>query len=135
MKIIIRIDGFFLKFAIVLLVILLLFHISASIFQWYYIFPWLDIPVHTIGSMMIGCTVLAFLPESMTVIKKCIWVMGIVLIIGLTIEYFQWFTETFMRTRGSLVIEKKYFNIVKDMASNSIGGLCAFCLAYFTKRV
>lgn len=132
---IIRIDDFFFKLALLLFIIIAIVEICAGMFNWYYIFPQLDVPMHVMGGMLVGFATLAVLPESMSVLKKLFWVIVITMIIGLGVEIIEWFVDTIFRPVSYQALQQGSLDTYDDLLNDFLGGVLAFCFAYFSKRI
>jgi hypothetical protein len=131
----IEIDDFFFKLALLLFVIIAIIQISASMFGWYYIFPQLDVPMHVMGGMLVASVVLAVLPESMSVLKKLLWVFIVVTVVGVGVELIEWLVDTVVRPISYQSLQQGSLDTYDDLLNNSLGGILTFCFAYFSKRI
>ncbi len=132
---IIRIDDFFFKLALLLFIIIAIVEICAGMFNWYYIFPQLDVPMHVMGGMLVGFATLAVLPESMSVLKKLLWVFIVVTVVGVGVELIEWLVDTVVRPISYQALQQGSLDTYDDLLNNSLGAILTFCFAYLSKRI
>lgn len=131
---VIRIDTFFFQLSLLLGVVLLLEHVSAVLFDWYYIFPNLDIPMHILGGSFIA-SLFFMITSEMNTQRKLVFGLMLLGIVSFGVEVIEWIIDTFIRTRAFLPLQLGYWDTVTDIINNFIGGILLFCFAYFTKKI
>lgn len=131
---VIRIDSFFFQLSILLSVIFVVGHLSATMFDWYYIFPWLDIPVHITGGAFIT-SIFYMLTPGMSVRKKFFITLIMLGIVSVGVEFIEWFIDTFVRMRSYGLLQENNWDTFTDIIHNYIGGLLLFIFAKATQKL
>jgi len=131
----IRIHSFFFQMSLLLFVIIATVQVLAGMFDWYYIFPQLDVPMHVMGGMLVGFATLACIKESLNPIYKLLWVVLITISIGIGVELVEWSVDTLFRPNFSDALQQGTMDTYSDLLHDWIGGMLAFCFAYFTRRI
>lgn len=131
----IRIHSFFFQMTVLLFVVIALIQVFAGMFDWYYIFPQLDVPMHVMGGMLVGFATLACVRESMNPMYKLFWVILITLVIGVGIEIIEWSTDSVFHLTFKNALQQGTLDTYSDLLHDWIGGMLAFCFAYFTRRI
>lgn len=132
---VIHVNAFFLKLSLFIFTIIACIQIGAGMFDWYYIFPQLDVPMHVLGGMLVGFATLAVLPESMQLFKKLLWVIIITMSIGVGVEVVEWLVDTLVRPIAYQALQQGSLDTYSDLLHDWLGGMLAFCFAYFTKKI
>ncbi len=108
----------------VLLYVILTLHLSALYFYWYWMFWWYDILLHFLGGLWLAGTALWFLQyirqKQMSQIKQYLFPVGIVIIIGLGWEIFEFSLDTFIIFQTNDIIDT-----MSDLGMDIAGSLTA----------
>ncbi len=131
---IIRIDTFFFQLSLLLGIIFLLGHVFAVMFDWYYIFPWFDAPIHILGGMFLISSFYMITPE-MNLQKKLIVTLFILGIVGISVEVGEWIIDTYIRSQSYLVLQQNNWDTITDIMHNYIGGITIFIFGYSTHKL
>lgn len=94
--------------------------------SYFFIYPWLDTPLHLLGGIFVGTVACLFLPRSM---QKVIYVLLAAFIVGILWELFELITK--LTEWGTLVYFKDTFH---DLALDCLGGLIASLFIVFRKN-
>lgn len=119
--------------SLILFIIIGLTQMAAGMFDWYYIFPRLDIPMHIFGGMLIGFFILAVLNQETSPVTKLIWVFAGSIAAGIIIELLEWVIDA--TARPDLLFQQGLIDTYTDILHDWIGGMLAYCFAYFMKRI
>lgn len=108
--------------------ILAVFYLSAVNFSWFWIYPWIDIPIHIMGGLTLGLWACAVASRFNTPPKKAFaYIVIMLLCVG-----FVW--ETWEYQVGITSGEFGYwFDTVKDIGDDLLGGTLA-AIVYATMR-
>lgn len=119
------------KLGLITLLTVVLLQSCADVFDWYYIFPHFDTPMHILGGMLVGFFALAYTPHGANPIQKLIWTVAWVLVIGFLVELVEWLVDL----RTGMILQPSTFDTFTDILHDFAGGVIAYCFAYFTKRI
>ena len=122
----------FFKLGLITLLIVVTLESFADVFDWYYIFPHLDTPMHILGGMLVGFFALAYTPQGVNSIQKLVWVVGWSLLVGGLLEVVEWILDT--RAHLGVLLQQNSFDTFTDMLHDFAGGVIAYCFGYFTKK-
>jgi hypothetical protein len=121
------------KLGLITLLIVVVVESFADMFNWYYIFPNLDTPMHILGGMLVGFFALAYTPRHANAIGKLIWVIAWTLLIGGLLEIVEWMLDS--KGNIGVVLQDSNLDTFTDMLHDFAGGVIAYCVGYFTKRI
>lgn len=124
-------NNYFFKLGLITLLMVMVIQTCADVFNWYYIFPHLDTPMHIFGGMLVGFFALAYTPKAFNPFQKLIWVIVWVLIIGTCLEIVEWQ----MDTRFQTVFQADIMDTFTDILHDFFGGALAFATGYFSRRI
>ena len=119
------------KLGLITLLTVVVLECFADVFDWYYIFPNLDTPMHILGGMLVGFFALAYTPHGANAIQKLVWVTIWVLFIGGMLEVVEWLLDS----KASMLLQADAFDTFTDILHDFAGGVIAYCIGYFTKRI
>ena len=119
------------KLGLITLLAVVVLQSFADVFNWYYIFPHLDTPMHILGGMLVGFFALAYTPHGANAIQKLIWTTIWVIIVGLSLEMVEWLLDS----RAAMLLQTDAFDTFTDILHDFAGGVIAYCFGYFTKRI
>jgi len=119
------------KLGLVTLLVVVVTQCLADVFNWYYIFPNLDTPMHILGGMLVGFFALAYTPRGANAIQKLVWVIAWTLVIGALLEVVEWILDS----RAAMLLQADAMDTFTDMLHDFAGGVIAYCIGYFTKRI
>ncbi len=124
---------YFFRLSLYFLVIVVILQVLANTFNWYYIFPKLDTPMHLLGGALVGFMALAYIPRDTTALAKLIWVIIWSIVIGIGVE----FAEKLIDTYGHLGEKLQHgpLDTYTDIMHDFIGGALAFCYAYLRQKI
>lgn len=131
--------GHVLKMLFLLTYLLLMLHIGAEIFHWYWIFSWFDILTHFLGGICVGLGTLWFFFMS-GYIKKLPWSGRSGLLytfVGVGVIGVGWeFYEVFMHILFHNPFDRGYLlDTATDLAMDTLGAVLAYlCFAWGVKR-
>ncbi len=84
------IDWFFVRYAVVSFILLGIVYTGALLFDWFYIFPHFDIPMHVFGGFLAGLIALSFSVRGMNPFQKLLWLLLVTLVAGIGVEVIEW---------------------------------------------
>ncbi|MSR78560.1 MAG: hypothetical protein EXS59_00215 [Candidatus Taylorbacteria bacterium] len=116
------------KQAFVILFIIVLLHISASVFFLYSYYWWFDIPLHFLAGCFAGSFTLWFFGKKLqksTILFSLSYVLMGTFIVGTSWELFEYFASITQNSIGSYPLDT-----LKDMAVDLLGGVSSF--VYFS---
>ncbi len=119
------------KLGLITLLAVVVLQSFADVFNWYYIFPHLDTPMHILGGMLVGFFALAYTPRGANSIQKLLWTTIWVLIVGFSLEVVEWLLDS----RTGMLLQPNAFDTFTDILHDFAGGVIAYCFGYFTKRI
>ncbi len=119
------------KLGLLTLLTVVIFQSCADVFDWYYIFPHFDTPMHILGGILVGFFALAYTPHGANAIQKLIWTVAWVLVIGFLVEWVEWLVDL----RTGMLLQPNTFDTFTDILHDFAGGVIAYCIGYFTKRI
>lgn len=119
------------KLGLITLLIVVVLESFADVFNWYYIFPNFDTPMHILGGMLVGFFALAYTPRGANAIQKLVWVIGWSLLIGGLLEVVEWVLDS----KAAMLLQDNAMDTFTDMLHDFAGGVIAYCIGYFTKRI
>lgn len=123
----------FFKLGLITLLLVVLLETCADVFDWYYIFPKFDTPMHILGGMLVGFFALAYAPRDANSIQKLFWVVLWSLFIGVLLEGVEWVLDA--RAHLGIILQKSSLDTYTDILHDFVGGTIAFCIGYFTRRI
>ena len=119
------------KLGLISLLSVVILQACADVFDWYYIFPHFDTPMHILGGMLVGFFALAYTPRGANVIQKLVWTTIWVLIIGGLLEVVEWMLDS----QAAMLVQIDAADTFTDILHDFAGGVIAYCIGYFTKRI
>lgn len=119
------------KLGLISLLTVVVLESFADVFDWYYIFPNFDTPMHILGGMLVGFFALAYAPRGSNAIQKLVWAIAWTLIIGGLLEVVEWLLDS----RAAMLLQVDAMDTFTDMLHDFAGGVIAYCIGYFTKRI
>lgn len=133
-----------LKSIIILLVFILALHFVATINHWYWIYNWLDIPMHFLGGFWVALAAAASIfnfqfPISNEIFKQknlsfFIIILSFVALIGIFWEFFEFLYDVLISSRGySGFMQLGAADMTGDLFFDLLGGL-AFLIIYILYR-
>jgi hypothetical protein len=128
-------NRYFFGWGLGLLALIGILQTLADSYNWYYIFPNFDTPMHVLGGMLVCFFALAFTSRDMNPMKKLIWVIFWTIVVGIGVEIFEWsLTHLFHKEIGFL-LQGSVLDTYGDIMHDFIGGSLAYCLAFFGKKL
>jgi hypothetical protein len=106
----------------------------ADVFDWYYIFPHLDTPMHILGGLFVGFMALAYIPRHYNDFQKLCWVLGFVILIGFGVEIGEWALTSLFHIEIGFLLQPSIMDTIGDMIHDFVGGVIAFCYGYFSTK-
>lgn len=123
----------FFKLGLITLLLVVILETCADVFNWYYIFPHLDTPMHIFGGMLVGFFALAYTPRNCNLFQKFMWVIVGVLAIGILLEIVEWTLDT--RAHLGVMLQQSSLDTFTDILHDFFGGVIVFALGYFSRRI
>jgi FtsH-binding integral membrane protein len=127
------VNTFFAKWAGIVFVMLFVVYIAAIKFNWFYIFPHFDVPMHVVGGLLAGLIALALSVRDMNPLQRLMWVIFWTLIAGIAVEIVEWLFDRYGHL--STVLQPSAWDTYTDILHDMIGGTIAFVLGYFSGKV
>lgn len=130
---------FSLKLIISLLVVILIFHAVAIINYWYWIFLWLDIPMHFFGGFWVAIFFIWLYHSKISQLPNYfisfLIVISFVALIGIFWEFLEFFYDVFISSRGySGYMQLSAADTIADLFFDLVGGSILFVIYYFKSR-
>ena len=119
------------KLGLITLLTVVILETCADVFNWYYIFPNFDTPMHILGGMLVGFFALAYTPRNSSALGKLVWVVAWVLLIGGLLEV----VERILDSKAAMFLQENAMDTFTDILHDFAGGVIAYCISYFTKRI
>ena len=119
------------KLGLISLLTVVVLESFADVFDWYYIFPNFDTPMHILGGMLVGFFALAYTPRGSNAIQKLVWVIAWTLVVGGLLEVVEWVLDS----RAAMLLQADAMDTFTDMLHDFAGGVIAYSIGYFTKRI
>ncbi len=119
------------RISLVVLAVVCVLQIMADIFDWYYIFPKFDTPMHVLGGMFVGFFALAYTIKGSNPLQKMVWVITWSIIIGVGVEIFEWALTHIFHKEVGFLLQGSVLDTYGDILHDFIGGVISFCIAYF----
>jgi uncharacterized membrane protein YjdF len=131
------------KLIIGLLILILSFHILATLNSWYWIFTWLDMPMHFLGGFWLA-VVFMWLNSKFNIIEirppnidKLILVLGFVILVGVFWEFFEFGYDVLISSKGYFAAAQQgTADTMSDLFFDLLGGLVflIICRFYINKE-
>jgi len=118
------------KLGIVTLLTVVLLETCADVFDWYYIFPNLDTPMHILGGMLVGFFAMAYTPRGANAMQKLVWVIAWTLLVGGLLEVVEWILDS----RAAMLLQADAMDTFTDILHDFAGGVIAYSIGYFKKN-
>jgi hypothetical protein len=123
------------RLGLVFLLIIVLLETAAETFNWYYIFPNFDTPMHILGGILVGFVALSYTPRHYNVLQKLLWVIAWSIIIGGAVEIIEWALDHIFHLEIAFLMQPNNWDTITDILHDFIGGILAYCYAYFMRRL
>lgn len=132
-----------LKFIIGLLIFILSVHIFATIYYWYWIYPWLDMLMHFLGGFWVAAAFitlnskfkiknLEFIAELPNCLITILITISFVALIGVFWEFYEFLYDIFISSRGySGFLQLSAADTIGDLFFDLLGGLAFFVIYKF----
>lgn len=122
------------KLIIGLLTFILVVHILASIYHWYWVYPWFDMPMHFLGGFWLAMLFFYFKPSfefqnpKFNKLPNClitvIIVLGFVALVGVLWEFFEFLCDAFIAANGYMEASQLGVgDTIGDLFFDLLGGL------------
>lgn len=132
---------FSLKSILIFLAVFLFLHIFATFYHLYWLFPWLDIPMHFIGGFLlamiyfwINARVEILNPKFNKLPKwivNLVFTLSFVILIGMFWEFYEFLHDFYFLTGGKInVFQTSFADTMKDLFFDLVGGTSAFVIFY-----
>lgn len=115
-----------LKSVLIFLIVILLFHIIATLNSWYWTYLWLDVPMHFLGGFWVAMAsvILIFnyhFPVSKEAVNQIFFtflivILSLVALVGIFWEFYEFLNDMFLSSRN-------YAQIFQQGAADTIGDL------------
>jgi hypothetical protein len=116
-----------------LLIFILVFHVLATIYSWYWTYLWLDMPMHFLGGFWVAMAAVALIFNFQFPISKesvnqkffrlTIVILSFVVLIGVFWEFFEFFYDMFISSRGySGFLQLGAADTLSDLFFDLLGG-------------
>lgn len=108
------------KWPIIAGILLLLFQVSTMPFTLYEKMPWLDIPMHFVGGLIVAWFVAEYFRgerEKMSKLASAVLIIGGAAIVGVGWEWFEWILDNFIFTEHQFMggLDDTLFDLVMDL--------------------
>jgi hypothetical protein len=130
-----------LKFIFGLLIFILLLHVIAIVNSWYWVYTWLDIPMHFLGGFWLAVVFFYFVNPRLQIINyklliTLISALGFVALVGVFWEFFEFLCDVFIFSKGYLeVAQQGTADTMSDLFFDLLGGLAFLIICkYFLKN-
>ncbi len=120
------------KYILGLLILILVVHIFASIYYWYWTYPWLDMPMHFLGGFWLAM-VYFWLRQKIknntdspreSVLLIIIGCLGFIALIGVLWEFFEFLSDVFIAAKGYIEVSQRGVgDTMGDLFFDLLGGL------------
>jgi hypothetical protein len=117
------------------------FHGFALWYHWYYVFPWLDVPMHMVGGFLCALLVLMLLRRYSGLLDHAndgdilFMVWGGVALIGIFWEFQEFFFDVFLTARYALdALQPNAADTLKDLADDLLGAFLAFSMLKMQRK-
>jgi len=132
------------KFILGFLIFILFIHILAIINSWYWIFTWLDMPMHFLGGFWLAMVFLWILRKQNPKFIKLsnylivgIMTLGFVILIGVLWEFFEFGYDVLISSKGYFAAAQQgVADTMSDLFFDLLGGLAflIICKFYINKE-
>ena len=129
------------KFILGLLILILAVHILANIYSWYWTYTWLDMPMHFLAGLWLAAVFFHYIKPKLEIanhqfLVSLILALGFVALIGVLYEFFEFFYDIFIASRGYTAISQQgVADTMKDLFFDLIGAsVLILTLKIFGKR-
>jgi len=131
------------KFILGLLIFILGVHVLASVFHWYWTFPWFDMPMHFLGGLWLAMVYFWLKVRTNanrtqnnadgkhgSILLTVIGCLSFVALIGVLWEFFEFFCDVFIAAKGYVeVAQRSSGDTMADLFFDLLGGL-VFLIIY-----
>lgn len=114
---------------------MVLLEVCADLFNWYYVFLNFDTPMHILGGMLVGFFALSYTRSDMNLLQKLLWVIAWSIAIGVLVEVVEWALDHLFHVQVAMLMQPNSWDTITDIIHDFIGGIIAYCVAYFTKQL
>ena len=126
---------FSLKIIVYFLIAFLSLHVFATFYHLYWLFPWLDIPMHFLGGFLLVIIFFYFWRFAHisigNVFGALVLTLGFVALIGVFWEFYEFLHDFYLLTGGKIsVFQSSFADTVKDLFFDLVGGTTAFAIFY-----
>ena len=126
---------FSLKIIVYFLIAFLSLHVFATFYHLYWLFPWLDIPMHFLGGFLLVIIFFYFWRFAHisigNVFGALVLTLGFVALIGVFWEFYEFLRDFYLLTGGKIsVFQNSFADTVKDLFFDLVGGTTAFAIFY-----
>ncbi len=136
-----KIKMFSLKTIIYFLIAFLFLHIFATFYHLYWLFPWLDVPMHFLGGLLlviiyfwINARIEILNPKFNKLPKwlvNLVFALSFVILIGVLWEFYEFLHDFYLLTGGKIsVFQNSFADTIKDLFFDLVGGTTAFAIFY-----
>jgi hypothetical protein len=123
------------RLGLVTLLLVVLLEVCADLFNWYYVFLNFDTPMHILGGMLVGFFALSYTRSDMNLLQKLLWVIAWSIAIGVLVEVVEWALDHLFHVQVAMLMQPNSWDTITDIIHDFIGGIIAYCVAYFTKQL
>jgi hypothetical protein len=126
------------KFILGFLIFILVVHIFASIYHWYWTYPWLDMPMHFFAGFWLAMFYFWFMARINANQKRILLIiigcLGFVALMGVLWEFFEFLCDVFIAAKGYLEVSQRGVgDTMADLFFDLLGGLVF--ISVFKKRL
>lgn len=131
---------FSLKLIISLLVVILIFHAVAIINYWYWIFPWLDIPMHFFGGFWVAMFFVWLYSSRINQLPNYLItfliILSFVALIGIFWEFLEFFYDVFISSKGYYgYMQLSAADTITDLFFDLVGGSTLLSIYLYLKKL
>ncbi len=118
------------KLAILLFIAVFGTHALAVWGKWYFMYPWIDIPLHFAGGGMVALFALVFIAsrqrlfprESGCILVRTIFVLGCTALVGIGWEFFEFGYDALFKPTQSVIAQIGSADTIGDLFFDLLGG-------------
>ena len=122
-----------------LFVVILTSHILAVINNWYWVYKWIDVPMHFLGGIWLGLIFLCFIMPQLKItdhklLITMILVASFAVLIGVFWEFSEFLSDIFLAHKSYFEISQQgVADTMADLFFDLVGGLAVF-MSYSWKK-
>ena len=129
---------FSLKSIIALLAVILIFHATAIINYWYWVFPWLDIPMHFFGGFWMAMFFVWLYHSKISQLPSYLIAflitLSFVALIGVFWEFLEFFYDVFVSSKGYYgYMQLSAADTITDLFFDLVGGSALLGIYFLLK--